>query len=236
MLGAHPRIHAFDRPRTFRMEASGLRLALAGFPFAKDIGTRFGGLLAQTGWDTEAADVRLLCLHQTVEGARVGPVGFTFRSGADVIPGASIPQGLDAVLSGHIHRAQVLTRDLGGRPMSAPVFYPGSIERTSRAERNERKGYLKLEIAPGTRARCRFAELPARPMIDLRVDARAHGAPILERIASLLSQVALDAVVRLEIEGAAVTEEQLRSIAPATMNVELAKRAAGVRHAAPGRI
>ena len=43
------------------------------------------------------------------------------------------------MLAGHIHRHQVLTQDLGGRPLGAPVFYPGSVERTAFAEEGESK-------------------------------------------------------------------------------------------------
>jgi DNA repair exonuclease SbcCD nuclease subunit len=68
------------------------------------------------------------------------------------------------VLCGHIHRAQVLNRDLAARPLAAPVLYPGSIERTSAAERFEEKGYLRIEISRGSPLRWRFVELPTQPM------------------------------------------------------------------------
>ena len=111
------------------------------------------------------ADLRLLCLHQTVEGAQVGPADFTFRRGPDVIAGRSIPPGFAAVLAGHIHRHQVLDHDLDGVPFAAPVFYPGALERTSFAERAEPKGYLVLDAVPGaeggTVASWRFIRLQA---------------------------------------------------------------------------
>jgi DNA repair exonuclease SbcCD nuclease subunit len=87
-------------------------------------------------------------VHQTVEGATIGPAGYVFRRAPDVIAGRSIPSGFAAVLSGHIHRHQVLVEDLQGRPFGAPVFYPGSTERTSNAERYEAKGYVTMQIAP----------------------------------------------------------------------------------------
>jgi exonuclease SbcD len=103
-------------------------------------------------------DLRLLCVHQTVEGAQVGPGNYTFRSGADVVRGRDVPPGFAAVLSGHIHRRQVLTHDLSGQPMAAPVFYPGSVERTSFAERDEPKGYLWLEFSRDGEGQPRRAE------------------------------------------------------------------------------
>jgi DNA repair protein SbcD/Mre11 len=167
LFAAHRNIHVFDRPGTFRLDVGGETVALAGFPFATDVGLRFEALLAATGWRDTPASVRLLCLHQAVEGARVGPVGYTFRGGPDVVRGAQLPPGFDAVLCGHIHRSQVLTRDLSQRPLAAPVLYPGSIERTSRAERFEEKGYLRVEVAPGGRPSWRFVELPTQPMSEL---------------------------------------------------------------------
>jgi DNA repair exonuclease SbcCD nuclease subunit len=141
LFAAHPGVHIFDRPRTFTLTVAGTRVALAGFPNDRNqIEERFSSLVEQTGWQSASADVRLLCMHQTVEGSTVGPVDFTFRRAPDVIPRSAIPNGFAAVLSGHIHRHQVLRA-------AAPVFYPGSTERTSAAERNEAKGYVTMEIA-----------------------------------------------------------------------------------------
>lgn len=148
LLAAHPGIHIFDRPRTFVLRLGGLEVAIAGFPNERHmIRDRFVGLLAKTGWSSVPSDLRLLCAHQTFEGATVGPVGYVFRRAPDVIPGRALPGGFAAVLAGHIHRHQVLTADLLGRP-HAPVFYPGSTERTSSAENGEEKGFVTLELEP----------------------------------------------------------------------------------------
>ena len=157
-------------PGHFADSFNGVSLALAGFPCVRDgIRTDFPRVMEQTGWREAPADISLLCMHQCVEGATVGPNDFTFRNGDDVIRAADIPEGLTAVLSGHIHRFQVLTRDLKGHPLRAPVLYPGSVERTSFAEKDEKKGYLVLELdsgSPGKPAlRWKFHELPARPMV-----------------------------------------------------------------------
>ena len=149
LLGIHPGLHLLDHPRTVELAIRDLRVAVAGFPCErKRIESNFAALLRKTGGRGASADVRLLCLHQTVEGARVGPADFVFRRGPDVIRGRDLPTGFAAVLAGHIHRHQVLTHDLAGRKLAAPVLYPGSIERTSFAERDETKGYLILEIEP----------------------------------------------------------------------------------------
>jgi DNA repair exonuclease SbcCD nuclease subunit len=185
-----------------------------------------------TGWDQVRADARLLCLHQTVEGAQVGTVNYTFRSGLDVVRGEDIPGGFAAVLAGHIHRNQVLTHDLGGRPMAAPVIYPGSVERTSFAERNEGKHYAIVEIEPtgdgvGRLAEASFVPLPARPMVDLVVEGGGLGAEALSRrIRTELASLDPDSVVRIEVTGPlpppaaqVLRAENLRALAPSSMNI-----------------
>lgn len=149
LLAMHPNVHLVDRPRTITLSIRGLRIAVAGFPCLRNgIADSFASLLEETAWTSVDADIRLLTFHQSVEGATVGPVDFVFRRNADVIPGRAIPSGFAAVLAGHIHRHQVLRRDLSGRPMYTPVFYPGSIERVSHAERDETKGTVTLQLAP----------------------------------------------------------------------------------------
>jgi len=168
----HPLLHVLGRPSTLCFEVAGARVAVSGFPFVRrDVRGRLPALLTATGWEHHEADVRLLCLHQTVEGARVA--GYTFRDAPDIIPGRSLPDGFAAVLCGHIHRHQVLTRDLGGRRLAAPVLYPGSTERTSVAERDERKGYLIVEVGAGDRPGgrllgARFEPLPTGPLPERR--------------------------------------------------------------------
>jgi DNA repair protein SbcD/Mre11 len=170
ILAAHKGVYIFDRASTFELETGGLRVGLSGFPCNRDT-VRHGFLrqLEGTGWTDNHADIRLLCIHQAVEGATIGPHGYMFRHAPDVVRGCEIPAGFAAVLAGHIHRHQVLTHRPNGIPMMAPVFYPGSVERTSRAERLEKKGFLELEIGadgqPGGRVRrWVFTPLPTRPV------------------------------------------------------------------------
>ena len=235
LLARHPLLHVFDVPRTVRVDARGVRVALSGFPFARVVdGPAFAALLSRTRWREHDADVRLLCIHQSVEGARVGAHDFTFRRGPDVVPGAAIPHGFAAVLSGHIHRAQVLVTDLAGAPLAAPVLYPGSIERTSYAERFETKGYVTLRIAPGPDGgrlvERLFHPLPARPMHLLELDVDGVDALRLRRhIAARLAGIEPDAVVRVAADGvprpdaaALLSAPALRTLAPETMTIEVA--------------
>ena len=230
----HPNLYIFDRPRTFVCRVAGVSLALSGFPFAREVRDRFVHLVDQTRHDKTAADAHLLSVHQTVEGAQVGPSDYTFRGGPDVIRGRDIPAGFAAVLAGHIHRAQVLTHDLWGRPLAAPVVYPGSVERTAFAERNEDKGYalVRLDLSagePGARIESTFVSLPARPMVVLSLEPESRNREsLVARLRERLSALDPDAVVRIELCGPhaastrdVLTAAYLRELAPPTMNVEL---------------
>jgi DNA repair exonuclease SbcCD nuclease subunit len=232
MLAQHPGVHIFDRPRTFRLDIRSTAVAVSGFPADRDtVRQHFPSLVRATKGMEEAAHIRLLCMHQAVEGARVGVQEFTFRDRPDVIRGLDLPRGFAAFLSGHIHRVQVLTEDLRGRPLAAPFLYPGSIERTSFQEREEKKGFLTLEVVgggDGGRLKTwKFHELPARPMIDATVEVEGLNGKALEaRLRDLLAVMDPDAVVQIRLSGEVEREAlpvlraaSLRRLAPETMNV-----------------
>jgi DNA repair exonuclease SbcCD nuclease subunit len=229
----HPRIHLFDRPRTFVVDVRGVPVAIVGFPSERhDVRTRFVDLVEATGWRTVSANVRLLCLHQCVEGATVGPNDFMFTTAADVIRGRDVPAGFSAVLSGHIHRHQVLTRDLRGQPIAAPVLYPGSIERTSMAEADEEKGFMIVEVAcdgSDTRVEWRFHTLPARPLVrrELQIDMIADDT-LEATIRTVIADAPEDALLTIRVVGnvsehgrRVLAAANLRRLAPSSMTVEL---------------
>ena len=232
---SHPNLYIFHQPQTFHLEIRGHRVALGGFPFARKIRDVFEERLAQTGLMESGDAVRLLCIHQSVEGAQVGPSNYTFRSGPDVIPCKMLSEGVSAVLSGHIHRAQTLSKDLLGNPLPAPVIYPGSVERTSFAERYEDKGYMLVEVHlggddHGKVKKITFKHLPARPMVRLLITPADLGdADLRTYLEKTLGALDPDSVVQVRMEGPAewldenaVSAPLLRSIAPETMNVSLA--------------
>ena len=236
LLAQHPGLFIFDRPRTFAFAVAGRRLAVSGFPYcASGVRRAFPQLIEATGWRGVDADARLLAIHHCVEGATVGPVDYVFRGGADVVRAADLPVGFAAVLSGHIHRAQRLSADLQGRPLATPVFYPGSTERTSFAEKDEAKGYLVLDIdtacGPGGRvAVARFRTLPTRPMaqIDLAVD-RLPAPQLAAAIRERARRLPADAVLRIRLTGRlsaaalrVVSAGSLRHLLPQSMNVSVA--------------
>lgn len=150
-----PNLHILDSPRTITLSLEGLRVAFSGFPFVREVGRRFGGLMTDAGYGKVDADARYLLLHQSIEGATVGPAGYRFRGNdPEVIPLRTIPAGLKGVLCGHVHRHQRLAA-------ASPVWFCGSTERTSFAEAEETKGFCELWPETGDG---RFIPLPTRPM------------------------------------------------------------------------
>lgn len=232
LLASHENLHVFSRPSTVVIERQGLCVAFAGFPYARGVRRAFPGLLAATGHRRVEADARVLCLHQCVEGATCGPPpGYTFRDGDDVVRAAALPGDVAVVLCGHVHRHQVLRRDLGGRPLPAPVVYAGSIERTSFAERDETKGFVLAALTgggPGGRlAACAFHPLPARPMLVYEVGDEA-GADELERgLRAALEAAPPDVVLQVRAPprlASALSASRLRALVPPGANVTLAVR------------
>lgn len=72
LLDRHPDLHVLARPACVRLAVRGLRLIVGGFPFQREgIRPRFRALVAATGLLDTQADIRLLCFHEAVEGARV---------------------------------------------------------------------------------------------------------------------------------------------------------------------
>ncbi len=227
---AHKNIEVFDQPATFIQKVRNRSVALSGFPFVRDVKEKFPALLGQTGWEDVEADVHFLCTHQTFEGAQVGPVDFTFREGPDNIPPEWVPDRFNAVLSGHIHRAQQLTQSLVGEPLISPVIYPGSIERTSVAERFEEKSFSIINLLWENEKLIRELEthpLPARPMVKVTVPVGEYPPDqVLVHIQGQLSLLKKDAVVRVELTGRRAEQVQrsisaasLRSCAPSSMNI-----------------
>jgi DNA repair exonuclease SbcCD nuclease subunit len=232
-FAAHPGIHVFDQPRTFVLSVGGSTIALAGFPYQRDVRTRFPEVLRSTAWSTTRADLHLLCLHHCVEGATVGPANYTFTTAADVVRHRDVPAAFAAVFSGHIHRHQVLTSDLARRPLATPVLYPGSLERTAFAEMGEPKGFLIVRVSPmAPRLAWDFRQLPARPMIRRELRPTGLSEAALEAaVRDIIASAPADAVLSIRMTEAltdgqwrAVSSARLRAIAPPTMNVEIAVR------------
>lgn len=163
LLLRQPGLHEFAEASTVAFELAGGRLAVTGVPFVGDA-RAFARQVERAG--TLPADAHLLLAHEAFLGAAVE--GFVFGDRADTVRPAELPDRFDAILTGHIHRHQVLWHR---RPSGArlPIAFAGSVERTSYAERDEVKGFVELTLTPGaaSRGRLRFHPLPTTPLPTL---------------------------------------------------------------------
>jgi hypothetical protein len=237
LLAAHENLHVFRGPSTVVVEQGGLRVAFAGIPYARSVRQAFPALLAATRLRETDAEARVLCLHQCVEGSTCGPPpGFTFRDGDDVVRASELPGDVAVVLCGHVHRHQVLRRDLRGRPLPAAVVYAGSVERTSFAEREETKGFVMATIGGRDRGgrllACEFRPLPARAMRVLEVPDTSSASGLERALAAAIAASPPDVVLQVRVpEGLAgapvLRAARLRALAPPTANLSVAVRLEG---------
>ena len=234
---AHPLINVFNRPRCFNFKKDGIRGSLHGFPFYRGaIRAQFKHLLRECGWNQDGSHFQLLVLHQAIDGAQVGPVNYTFRNTNDVIDIREIPPSAAAVLSGHIHRRQVLYSN------KVPIIYPGSIERTSFAEKEEQKGLYEIDFSSGSEGgsddgpddrkawiveKIKFLRLPVRPMADIYLNGLHSKSEIKRSIVEQCAALSQDCIIRLRIPEAdpdvysLVNLPFIRSILPSTFSLQL---------------
>lgn len=142
----------------------------------------------------------ILVGHLLVQGAELGSEQrMTLGYQPEAMVGTVAHPAYDAVLLGHVHRAQVL------RSESPPVLYAGSLERVDFGEEGEEKGFFLVEIEEGPAGKrpvhYRFIPVQARPFLTISVDAR-RGAP-MERALRAIQEAGpkmAGAVVRLKVQ------------------------------------
>ncbi len=228
-LTSHKNIYILDEPKTYFFKNNHTSIAISGFPNVREnIRDNFENLLNQAVEGNPFSDIKMLLLHQSIEESKVE--NFTFRYGKDVIPQKLLPQGYDAILSGHIHRAQIIPMRM--KNDEVPIIYPGSIERTSVAEINEEKGFYILEFDKNAEeewnlSKIEFIKLPTRQMAKLDVTLLTEDKDTIRNWLEIeLSKFDEDAVIRMRCNVSQtrklLTAKFLRKITPDTMTLTLA--------------
>jgi len=217
----HKNFHLFDRPRSFSIEMNGLEVTWGGFPNIRhQIQKEFPVQLAQVGYTSKPGSLNILCMHQSIEDAVVGAQNYTFRRGPDVVGREQFPEHLDLVLSGHIHRQQVL-KSISG----TPLIYSGSIERTSFAERQETKGFFMLSLSKDD-IQWEFRPLPARPMHEWTLSPHLlDRQDMISAIQKYAASIPQDSIFQIrsgvEKQLKILNIAELRTELPESMNVNL---------------
>ncbi len=219
----------FDKPRTFQFDKNTQNIAFHGFPYAGGrSGELFRQIIKQFTVQRTQDVINLLCMHQIVQGARLAH--YTFRHGLNVIPIREVPVEFDCVVSGHIHRAQILYRKDDNKKI--PIIYPGSVERTSFQEENEEKGFylFSCKKAEWTFSwRAEFIPLETRPMITIDLDKREPIAQdVVEYLHDRFLSIDQNALVRLRTHNPILRRQlsayKLREISSPTMNIHVSPR------------
>lgn len=228
ILMNHRNIHIFDEPSTFFFEKKNAIITITGFPNIRNgIRLQYKHIFEQAVEGNPDADIKLLLMHQAIQESQIE--GFTFRYGIDVLPLEMLPSDFHAVLSGHIHRAQIFYYEKSGNRI--PVIYPGSTERTSSVEMAEEKGFYEL-IFEETNNKWKLKEtnfhiLPTRPMVRLEITNLTEDERVLRNLLEAeLSKIDQNSVVRLRCEipetRKLLKAELLRELTPDTMTLSLA--------------
>jgi len=137
-------------------------------------------------------DVNVLMLHYTIEGFTP-----TYAVEEPVVRIHSIPRGLHYVAAGHIHSHQERKVE------DVVIAYPGSTERTSFfEERDEKKGFLWVEVDEEGVQRIDFIEVPTRPMKTVSyVLTSSTKNPVREVVNYALKYADRELILRLRIRG-----------------------------------
>lgn len=222
LMMQHANIHYYTKSQIFRFRLNKIDFDIAGFPCVRnDLRSVFPGIINEIQTQLREDSVKFLCMHQAIEGAKVGPSNYTFRKGNDVIAIDDLPDNFDLILSGHIHRAQVIyTRN------NTPIIYPGSIERTSFAEKDEEKGFYEIEVNSQRECSFRFVKLNTRPMIDALFDKETYTTSSLKNeIMLFVKEIHPDSIIRFKMKNIAnlslLSTKLLNDIIPPTMNYQI---------------
>ena len=233
MFEIHDNIYIFNELKSFHFRINNCDIQISGFPCARNnIRSEFIKIIKEIDYTfINFPHIHLLCMHQAIEGAQVGIQNYTFRTNHDTIRANDIPNDFAAILSGHIHRRQILSHGLDGREMKSKVFYPGSIERTSFAEKNEKKGYLIIDCIPtksgGEIENFEFVDLPCRAMKEIILQAECLSkTDLLNQIVYKISSIDKNCILRLRIKSNKKTIinelpklEEIRNVLPETVNI-----------------
>ncbi len=219
----HPNIYYYSQPLVFQFSFKGVDFDIAGFPCVrKDVKGKFPEIVEQIQPSLRAESIKILCMHQSIEGSKCGPSDYTFRGGKDVIPISALPSNYDLFLSGHIHRSQMLYS-----ACQTPIIYPGSIERTAFAEKDEDKGFYEINIDENQEISYRFIKLETRPMIDVTLQKDLYTATTLKaEILEQIEHLPKDSLLRFKMKNPAhisfLKVKFLDEIIPASMNYQIA--------------
>jgi len=217
----HPNIYLFDTLRSFVFPG----ISFSGFPYFKgDIRSLFPTFKRQLEKQIRTNDFNMLCVHHAIDGAKAGYNFFEFKNRKDTLNINDLPGSFDLVLSGHIHKHQIMYAENGSK-QSIPILYSGSTERTMFDEMNEVKGYHTFKIH-GKSFEHQFHPINTRPMY--RIDLKSKSFSSEKLVNFLAKQIAAfesDAIVQISSDDEAILYQlstlKTNSFFTDTMNITI---------------
>ncbi len=191
--------------------------------------TKYHDYLAGLADEVNAANDEIptiLLGHFWVQGAKLSAWqdGYFNKTEPQVPLASLLDPAFDYVALGHIHKHQDLNPD--GQPH---VVYSGSPDRIDFGEKDEKKGFVIVELRKGS-ADYRYIELPgSRPLLDIEVDADCD-EPTEKIVGEIKRHSLRNAVVKLtykikESQQAFVREKEIReALSGAFMVVSLHRK------------
>lgn len=136
LLFLYPNLIIFNRPQTHHTTIKNIPIAITGIPFTKEKKLEtIERVIKKT--NSKKTKFNILILHELIESCKVGIKNFEFtKYMKGVVPIDLLDEQFDYIALGHVHKYQKIEHS------KTPMYYSGSIERTSVVEREEVKGYI----------------------------------------------------------------------------------------------
>ncbi len=168
LLFLYPNLIIFNRPSIQEINIRGISISITGIPFIREDTLQ---VIERTITKSlnKKGDFNILILHELVESCTVGIMNFEFtKTMKKVVPISLIDQKFDYIALGHVHKYQKIEKAI------TPIYYAGSVERTSVVESGEDKGYIINKVFLDDLTGIRkvipsFVPLPNRQMIYYKI-------------------------------------------------------------------
>ena len=163
LLFLYPNLHIFNSSTTHEISIKDILISITAIPFIKD--NTIETVQKIIAFNRKETNFNLLILHELIESSLVGFMNFEFKKHMKgVIPIEVIDKKFDYIAVGHVHKYQKI------KNAQTPIYYSGSVERTSVVERDEEKGYIVINVEisndyTNKTITQHFIPLPARPII-----------------------------------------------------------------------
>ena len=203
----HPNLHFINNASNISFNLNGKTIEIHAIPYIRKVGNSIENEILSLINNSKKTDntnnidrYKILLMHQSLEGSKVGPVDFTFKNTEDTVGQNQIPGYYDMVLSGHIHRHQIIDLQVSENK-TTPFIYCGSTERTSFSEIKEEKGFVILEFkrkTPFLQPVIKFEKLSTRPMHDLILKGLFNDEKtLISQLSKSASNIGNNSVVRI---------------------------------------